>query len=584
MRKIAGAAALCLGCSFVGIGLAHAQGRGGGTWSTAGGDAQLTGFQHTEPRLTRSTVKNMKFLWKLKLGTEPATQASEPLFAGHTITNLGFKDMVIVFGPGNTLTNVDYELGTILWQRSVAPDVKRSGACADGQSSQFTVQPAASFGGGGAGRGGAAAAGGRGAVPAGAPGAVANGAPAGAAPAAASPIPLNGQPPPNPPATTPRVGGNLAGGVGFGGLRGIFVLTADGNLHEQELNNGWDYGGPVKFMLAGADLGSPVIQGTTIYDSAGGTCGGSSNGVFALDMATDAYNKISFDSGNIAITGTDGPALSADNKTFFATTGSGSGNHANSVVALDAKTLQVKDYFTPSGAAGKTNIDVSPVVFSDKGREFVAAYVAGGRLALLDAASLGGSDHHTPLAITTPLAKDGGSGAWGRLASAEDSAGSRFVYVSVNGLLAADAKLPASNGAVTDGAVVAFKVQDSNGGVTLTPAWVSPNVENPSPASIVMNAAAPNVDNFGQPLPAPATAPATPAAGGVVFTLSQGEAGKTHAKLYGFDAETGKEIYSSGEEIASAGKDASIAISGAHVVFLTSDNTLYGFGISYEKN
>lgn len=561
MRKTTVVAATCLACSFVAAGLAYGQGRGGGSWSTAGGDPQLTGFQHTEPRLTRDTVKNMKFLWKIKLGAEPVTQASEPLFAGHTITNAGFKDMVVVLGPGNTLTNVDYELGTVLWQRSVPGGSKGAAACANGQASQFVVQPAATFGGGGRGRG-AAGRGARGAAPA--------------------PIPTG--PPPNPPATTPRVGGNLAGGVGFGGLRGIFVLTADGNLHEQELNNGWDYGDPVKFMPAGADLGAPLIEGSRIYDSAGGACGGSGNGVYALDMANESYDKASFDSGNIPVTGTDGPALSTDSNTMFATTGSGSGDaYGNSVVALDAKTMKVKDYFTPNGESGKTNIDVSPVVFSYKDRELVGAYVAGGRLALLDAASLGGSNHHTPLAITPPIAKDGGSGAWGRLGSAEDSSGTRFIYVSVNGPLAADTKLPTANGAVTEGAIVAFKVEGDGSALKLTPAWVSPNVADPSPASIVMNAAPPNVDNFGQPLQE-AAPPAAVKAGGVVFTLAEGEAGKTHARLYGFDAETGAQVYSSGDEITAAAKHAGIAIAGAHVVFLASDNTLYGFGIAYEKN
>ncbi|MGH9573649.1 MAG: hypothetical protein ACRD40_08975 [Candidatus Acidiferrales bacterium] len=564
MRRFASVAAICLGCSLIAAGLVYAQGRGGGSWSTAGGDAQLTGFQHTEPRLTRDTVKNMKFLWKIKLGSQPVTEASEPLFAGHTITNAGFKDMVVVLGPGNTLTNVDYELGTILWQRSVAGALKVTAACPNSQLSQFIVQPAATFG-GGRGRGRAAA--GRGA-----PGA------RGAAPAVLGP-------PPNPAATTPRVGGNLASGVGFGGLRGIFVLTPDGNLHEQELNNGWDYGDPVKFMLPGADLGAPAIEGTRIYASAGGTCAGSGNGVYGLDMANDSYGKVSFDSGNIPVTGTDGPALSLDNNTLFVATGNGSGDaHANSVLALDAKTMQVKDYFTPNGAAGKTDIDVSPVVFSYKGSEVVAAFVAGGRLALLDGTSLGGSDHHTPLAITPALSKDGGRGAWGRLASAEDSNGTRFVYVSVNGPLATDAKLPTKNGVVTDGAIVAFKVEGDSGAPKLTPVWVSPNVANPSPASIVMTAAPPNVDNFGQPVAEPSTTPPAVKTGGIVFTLAEGEPGKTNARLYGFDAETGAQIYSSAEEIGSAAKHAGIAISGAHVVFLASDNTLYSFGIAYEKN
>jgi outer membrane protein assembly factor BamB len=99
-----------------------------------------------------------------------------------------------------------------------------------------------------------------------------------------------------------------------------------------------------------------------------------------------------------------------------------------------------------------------------------------------------------------------------------------------------------------------------------------------------MNAAPPNVDNFGQPLPPPATAPPTPKAGGIVFTLAEGEAGKTHARLYGFDAETGAQVYSSGDEVASSANEAGISISGGHVLFVTSDDTLYAFGVSYERD
>lgn len=258
------------------------------------------------------------------------------------------------------------------------------------------------------------------------------------------------------------------------------------------------------------------------------------------------------------------------------------------MIALDGKTMEVKDYYTPSGAdaTAKTNINVSPVVFSYNGRDVVAAYVAGGRLALLDSASLGGSDHHTPLAVSGPISKDGGSGAWGRLASAEDSNGVRFIYVSVRGPLAADAKLPTTNGPVTDGAVVAFKVQDRAGTTSLTPAWASPNVANPSPAAIVMNMQRPAAGGFGgaAAAAAPATPPPTVIAGGLVFTLGEGEAGKTHAKLYGFDAETGAQVYSSGDEILSSANQAGISISGGHILFLTSDDTLYAFGVGYERD
>ena len=558
--------ALCLAGSAAFVFVAHGQGRGGGSWSQAGGDPQLSGFQKSEPRLTRDNIKNAKFLWKIKLGSADVAEPTEPLFAGHTITNAGFKDMVVVYGPDNTLTNVDYEQGIVLWQRHIAGEVaKPNAACANGQFSAAAVQPLPTF----------SLAAGRGA--------------AGARGAAAAPAP----PPPPPPAdATHRVGGNLAGGVGFGGLRAIFVETADGNLHEQELNNGWDYAPPVEFMPAGANLGAPLIVGSTIYGTTGG-CGGTANGAYALDMSTDAYHKVSFDTGSIAVTGTDGPALSTDEKTLFVTTGTGSGSgdaHAHSVVALDAKTMQMKDYYTQGReytdvtADDKKNINVSPVVFDYKGHDMVAAYVEGGRLALLDGASLGGSDHHTPLAVTAPLAKDGGIGSWGRLASAEDSEGTRFVYVSVRGPLAVDAKLPTSNGAVTDGAIVAFKVEEQGGKFSLAPAWVSPNVENPSPASIIMNAARQPAGGFGGAAAQPAAAAPPVKAGGVVFTLSQGEPGKTHAKLYGFDAETGAQVFSSGDEVGASANEASISISGAHVLFVTSDNTLYAFGISYEKD
>jgi hypothetical protein len=384
----------------------------------------------------------------------------------------------------------------------------------------------------------------------------------------------------------PRVGGGLAGGVGFGGMRGIFVLTSDGNLHEQVLTNGWDYGSPVKFLSADTSIGDPTISGSTLYVNSVGCGSASSNGVYAIDMASEEYPKASYSTRSIGVTGSDGPATSTDGKTIYVTTGSGSGSgdvHPNSVVALDGKTMQVKDYFTPSGADSKVNINVSPVVFSYKGRDVVAAYVAGGRLVLLDSASLGGSDHHTPLAISAAISRDHGAGSWGRLASAEDANGVRFIYVSVRGPLAADSKFSSSNGAAPDGSVVAFKIQDQGGKTLLTPAWASPDVANPSPAAIVMNMPPQEAGGLGAAAAAETTPRPAVIAGGLVFTLGEGEAGKTHAKLYAFDAETGAPVYSSGEEIAASANEANISISGGHVLFVTSDNTLYAFGIAYER-
>lgn len=559
MRKLASAVVFCLGCSIALLPWSQGQGRGGGAWSTAGADWQLTGWQKSEARLTRANAKQIKYLWKIKLGSERVTQASEPLFGGRTLAADGFKDMAVIWGPANTLTAVDYEFGKILWQRQIGDaraDV--SANCHNGSPSAMVLQPPKGFTNPVAPDAGpASAGGGRGGSP--------------AAPVTAAPAPVSAPP------AAPRVGGNLGTPGVFAEMRGIFVLTTDGDVYEQTLTNGWAYGDPVKFTPPNVDAQTLMIAGSTLYATASGKCGQESGAVYALDMSTDAYPVASY-KGNII--GTDGAALSTDEKTLYAVTGSASGSApTNSVVALDAKTLQLKDYFTPSSANGTRNPDVSPVVFSYKGRDLVAAYVAGGRLALLDSSSLGGPDHHTPLAISAPISRDGAA-SWGRLASAATSTGTRFIYVSVQGPVATDRKLTA-NGASKDGAIVAFTVTEQGGNFALTPAWVSPNIVNPSPATIVMNA--PFQAAIGRGAAAPALPASQSTSGGLLFTLAQGGA-STHAKLYALDAETGRPIYSSGDELASSAKLASVAVSGAHVLFLTSDNTLYAYGIEYEKD
>ena len=51
------------------------------------------------------------------------------------------------------------------------------------------------------------------------------------------------------------------------------------------------------------------------------------------------------------------------------------------------------------------------------------------------------------------------------------------------------------------------------------------------------------------------------------------------AKLYALDAVTGKELYSSGDQIASFLHQAGIAVAGGRVIFGTFDGTIYCFGV-----
>ena len=117
--------------------------------------------------------------------------------------------------------------------------------------------------------------------------------------------------------------------------------------------------------------------------------------------------------------------------------------------------------------------------------------------------------------------------------------------------------LPTANGPATHGSVVAFKVEDQDGHLTLTPAWASQDLVNPAPPAV---------------------------ANGVVFALDEGGkmVPKHHATLYALDAATGKQLYASGDAIQTYTHLAGMSIGDGHVFFTTHDNTLYSFGIPLE--
>jgi outer membrane protein assembly factor BamB len=74
------------------------------------------------------------------------------------------------------------------------------------------------------------------------------------------------------------------------------------------------------------------------------------------------------------------------------------------------------------------------------------------------------------------------------------------------------------------------------------------------------------------------TGQANDAEGGL-FTAEQRIQRSTPAKLYALDALTGKELYSSGDQITSFLHQSGLAVAGGRVVFGTFDGTIYCFGI-----
>jgi outer membrane protein assembly factor BamB len=163
------------------------------------------------------------------------------------------------------------------------------------------------------------------------------------------------------------------------------------------------------------------------------------------------------------------------------------------------------------------------------------------------------------------------AGIWGEMASWQDAKGTRWVLSPFWGPVHPDFKVPVTYGPVTNGAVVAFKVEDKDGKPVLTPAWMSRDMDRAEPPIV---------------------------ANGVVYSYGSGEnteqayadrglfdnspmriKNSTHAVLYALDAETGKELYSSGDQITAFAHFTGLSIANGRVYIGTYDSTLYCFGL-----
>jgi outer membrane protein assembly factor BamB len=510
---------LCFACAWLLSGVVRAQGPARGFWTVPGGDSAHNNWQKAETEITTDTVaKDFKFLWKLKLGNNAEkTSFGEPLLFPALITGRGFKDMAL-WADADTLYAVDSELGELVWRK----DFKSALAPKACGNIQIVTE---------------------------APQVIHFGAPR---PAAARPA--HPSPPPSAeplPRAARRVG--AAAGGGMFGLKGVYVVTSDGYIHEQIMATGLDYAPPVKFLPApnGSSFGLNMDD-KVVYTLAGSGCGNVANAVWSIDLNTPDYAVHSYHAQKLSLAGLTGPAIGPDG-TAYVVTGNGPAAppaYADSVVALTANELKVKDWYM---ASGKT-LNASPVVLSYKDKELIVAPGKDGGLVLLDSASLGGADHHTPLAEVDKVFKGAKRGAWESLASWQDKTGALWVFASVSGSVEPGVKFANTNGPAVHGSIVAFQVEEKDGHMVLTPAWISRDLMNPASPAI---------------------------ANGVVFALEGGNAA-THATLYALDAATGKQLYASGDAIGTYTRLAGMAVGDGHVFFTTHDNTLYSFGIPLE--
>ena len=104
--------------SACGAALVHAQGRGGGEWTTSQGDAQRSSWVRTDARLTKDAVQKgeLKFLWKMKLDNETRqlNSLTTPVLMDRLISHRGFKALAFVGASAERVYAIDTDLATRL--------------------------------------------------------------------------------------------------------------------------------------------------------------------------------------------------------------------------------------------------------------------------------------------------------------------------------------------------------------------------------------------------------------------------------------------------------------------------------------
>ncbi|MBZ5579980.1 MAG: PQQ-binding-like beta-propeller repeat protein [Acidobacteriia bacterium] len=502
--------------------LAHPQG-GRGAWNSFGGDPQRTGWNRTETALTSANIKDLKLEWTASLDSpaKELTNLTAPVVRSNVHTSRGIKDFVIVAGASDRLYAIDGDTGQITWQKTL--------------STQATPSRSASW----------------------------------LCPNALTATPVIGPLP--------------------GKGNAVFALASDGKLHAFNLVSGEDLLPPTPFVPAFAKTWSLNLVNNVLYTTTSQGCNGVKSGVYALDLADPNRTVTSFtvSASGAGIWGRAGAALTAGGK-IIVETGDGpydptTGNYSDTVLALSPKDLDLVDYFAPSNREWVTKKDLdmgcmSAVVFNFKTWELVAAAGKEGVIFLLDAKSLGGTGHRTPLYRSAGFANGeinfAGKGFWGAFSTWEDAAGTRWLVAPAWGPPTAATKFSNLYGPTPNGSLMAFRVELQGDRPALTPAWNSVDMKLPTPAVI---------------------------ANGMVFALADGDDGAQfgphgnlldtparkartgHAILYALDAATGSILFSSGGIIRSFSHFSGLTVAGGRVYLGTQDGTVYAFGLGSQQ-
>jgi len=500
-------AARAASCALLSLGLLQAQ-RGGNDWMTIGNDVQRSFWLRFDGKISEQTMRKPGFelQWKMKPKNVTRQQhaLTSPALLDFYISYRGFRTLGFFGGSGDTTIGIDTDLARLEWQNGAGASMAKPGtpACPGGMTSTITRPTQVPYlpnPNRGAGRANPARSG------VGEPfeGSV-------ILQQRMAPRPAPQGPPPSAPA---QPGRRVAAPPNPFGRTPLYVnaLTGDGMLHQMYVSNGEEPKVPMQFLPAGAhSLGLTVHDGVAYVATING-CNGVENGIYAINLESKAVTKWKATGSNIQ--GATGFAVGPEGEVFVAS--------GNQLVALTEARLEQRAAYD----AGASPFVSSPVAFEYKGKDYVAASTADGRIHVVNAANM------TSVAKSDPIAKPGF--AVGALASWQDDNKVRWILVP------------------TGANITALKLTDAG----FEKGWTSRDMAAPLTPTIIND---------------------------VIFAADAGNSKGAKAVLYALDANAGKELYNSGSTIASNITTGGLAAGGGRVYLSTVDGTQYAFGFYME--
>jgi outer membrane protein assembly factor BamB len=497
-----------------------------------GVDSARTGWVKDEKIVTTANVGSMKLLWKIKLPSQPREMHNlfAPLIAERVNTPQGVREVALVAGVSDDLFAIDVASGESMWHKHFDTTFPGGGRVGDALC-----------------------------------------------PGGQTAVPVLG------PADTP-------------GKYTVYAVSWDGRLRQTNLADGQDVAPPEKFMPPnGKPYALNLVKGV-IYTASAQGCGGVPNAYYSFDLST--RKSSTFLPAGGGMWGRRGAAISPEGVAYMGT-GDATFNPAtkslgNGIVAvqIDAnKQLQLVDYFGPPNAnwlfRRDLDVNVTPMPLDYRGRKFLVGTSKECKMWLLDRDGLGGDDHRTTLHTTPLLCNEAqafdGRGVWGAMAAWQDAGGTQWVLVPFWGEVAKDFRAPIEHARPKGGGVAAYRLEEQAGKWQLTPAWLSRDMDLAE--EVVVAGGVAFTYSAGEDATQTLQDAAWNEPGGARYGggLSSGSVrripGGRYSTLYALDAITGKELWSSGQQITSWNHFSGLTVANGRAYVGTFDGMLYCFGV-----